>query len=159
MKKGYIFVETIAVLVVVTIAVSMLLVNYTLIMKRTTIKEYYNRPNDIYALYTVMNYGTNENKNYISRGQTSWWTSRSTCDSSALKDYMPDNCETVLKDMNIINIGIINDIENIDYSKYDNGTINYLEYLADKEVDNEKIYAVAVFYIDSEYYYSSIVLE
>lgn len=158
MKKGYIFVETIAVLVVVTIAVSMLLINYTLIMKRTTIKKYYNRPNDIYALYTVMNYETDSEDNYITNNETSWWTSRGSCNSSPLKNYM-DNCESLLKDMDIIYIGIINDVENIDYNKYDNGTINYIEYLADKEVNNENVYACAVFYIDNEYYYSSIILE
>ena len=37
MKKGFVFLETIAVLTVVAIATSMLLVNYTVIMKRVDI--------------------------------------------------------------------------------------------------------------------------
>lgn len=160
MKKGFVFLETIAVLTVVAIATSMLLVNYTVIMKRVDINTYYDNSSDIYALYTFMNIGTTLKDNYITY-ESNFFTRRDNCSSSDINKYI-SSCDNVMKKYDLLYAGVIKNISNEvknNYSRYQSGTINYLEYISDKEKDNNKTYAVGVFYRNGKYYYASIEME
>ncbi len=170
-KNGFIFVETIVVLVIVVLALSMIMSSYSLVVRKNNINKYYDRANEIYALYYIMKYGTTSTDNYIlpldSDGNINrFYTHRNDCAGTEINNYIP-NCTNVLKDMNIIYIGVINSVEyelNNPDTKYTNGVIEYLKHLQKEKVDDDgnKIktkYAIGVFYINKEYYYASLIIE
>ena len=64
MKKGFVFLETIIVLTVVTLSLTILLTSYTLITTKAKEKENYDKVSDKYLLYTFSNLGTNATYNY-----------------------------------------------------------------------------------------------
>lgn len=64
MKKGFVFLETIIVLTVVTLSLTILLTSYTLITTKAKERENYDRVSDKYMLYTFSNLGTNTTYNY-----------------------------------------------------------------------------------------------
>ena len=64
MKKGFVFLETIIVLTVVTLSLTILLTSYTLITTKAKERENYDRVSDKYLLYTFSNLGTNTTYNY-----------------------------------------------------------------------------------------------
>lgn len=166
-KKGFIFVETIVVLVIVVLSLTMILASYSLVTRKNNINKYYNRPNEMYALYYVMKLGTTESSSYYSdiNTMTSFYTKKSSCASSVLNNYLRD-CNSLLGDLKITNIGIIKSI-NSELSRsdvhtvYSNGVIEFLKHLQRDEVDeyNNKHaipYAIGVFEINREYYYAAI---
>lgn len=63
-KKGFVFLESVVVLVVVMLALTMLLLTYSLISRRTEEKEDYNKSSDIYLLYSISQMGATEKEYY-----------------------------------------------------------------------------------------------
>lgn len=63
-KKGFVFLETIAVLTVVSLALCMFLATYSLIVRKTNEKDFYNNASDKYLLYSILNLGTDNNNSY-----------------------------------------------------------------------------------------------
>lgn len=64
-KKGFVFLETIIILVLVMGSLTALLSSYSIITSKARIKEYYDRISDKYLLYTLSNLGTTDEFNYI----------------------------------------------------------------------------------------------
>ena len=166
-KKGFIFIETIVVLMVVILSLTMLLSSYSLVVRRNNINKYYNRPNEVYALYYIIKLGTTDTNNYISP-LTEFYVNSSTC-SSVMGSYLSD-CGTVLSDMNIQYLGIINSVsEELDNpSRYSNGVIEFLKHMQKEEstltdegtyVTNTIHYAIGVFKINNKYYYASVPID
>ena len=63
-KEGFVFLESVVVLVVVMLALTMLLLTYSLISRRTEEKEDYNKSSDIYLLYSINKMGATEKEYY-----------------------------------------------------------------------------------------------
>ena len=63
-KKGFVFVESIVVLVVVALSLAMMISSYSLVSRKTKEKEYYNRASDKYLLYSISNLATDDKCNY-----------------------------------------------------------------------------------------------
>lgn len=64
MKKGFVFIETIIVLMIVTLSLTLLFASYTLIRTKSQEKESYDKISDKYLLYAISNLGTNASNNY-----------------------------------------------------------------------------------------------
>lgn len=64
MKKGFVFIETIIVLMIVTMSLTLLFASYTLIRTKSMEKENYDKISDKYLLYAISNLGTNATFNY-----------------------------------------------------------------------------------------------
>ena len=63
-KNGFVFVESVVVLVVVALSLSMLISSYALVKRKTQEKEYYDKASDKYLLYSLSNLGTDDLCNY-----------------------------------------------------------------------------------------------
>lgn len=63
-KEGFVFLESVVVLVVVMLSLTMLLLTYSLISRRTEEKEDYNKSSDIYLLYSINQMGATEKEYY-----------------------------------------------------------------------------------------------
>lgn len=64
MKKGFVFIETIIVLMLVTMSLTMLISSYTLIKTKSLEKESYDKTSDKYLLYAISTLGTTSQYNY-----------------------------------------------------------------------------------------------
>ncbi len=161
--------ETIVVLVVTMLSLSIILSTYSLVVRKNNINKYYNRPSEVYALYYVMKLGTTNASSYVKPSITSFYTSKSNC-NTYMSTYLT-NCTQVFSDLNLQFVGIVTNINNEinnNYSVYNNGTIEFLEHLQTQNVsyDNEGnavtkniSYAIGVFYIGGEYYYASVQID
>lgn len=81
-KKGFVFLETIIILVIVTISLTTLLSSYTLITSKSREKEYYDRVSDKYLLYSLSNLGTTDAINYRSLASKLVKNKSKTCSAS-----------------------------------------------------------------------------
>ena len=161
-KKGFVFIESILVLVVVALSISMLMSSYSLVARKTKEKEFYNKASDKYLLYSLSNMGTTETCNYgvscssLTNKNISF---RADVDGS---EYLWSNtkvgeimydCVKVFKDMNIKHLYVVENIRNElndlkadgtpkDGSDkkavelYDNGTIEYMKTLKKCNTEN-----------------------
>ncbi len=66
MKKGFVLIETIIVLMLVTMSLTMLISSYTLIKTKSLEKESYDKTSDKYLLYAISTLGTTSQYNYSS---------------------------------------------------------------------------------------------
>lgn len=162
-KNGFMFVESIAVLVVVILSLTLLLSSYSLVVRKSKEKNYYDLPSDKYLLYNIGNIG-NVSSSYSVEGQ--FVANINNC-STYLGDRM-SNCSQVFRDNNmvyyIVTYNLNNDLKTGASSRYDSGTIEYLKTLkrcADEEPDtcNSPIgYVVGVFFRNGKFYYASLKL-
>ena len=63
-KKGFVFLETIIILMLVTVALTTMLASYTLVTTKSYEKQYYDRISDKYLLYSITTLGTTTKYNY-----------------------------------------------------------------------------------------------
>ena len=63
-KNGFVFVESVIVLVVVALSLAMLISSYSLVKRKTQETEYYDKASDKYLLYSISNLGTDDICNY-----------------------------------------------------------------------------------------------
>lgn len=63
-KNGFVFLETVIILMLVTMALTTMLISYTLVTTKSYEKEFYDRISDKYLLYTISNLGTTNAYNY-----------------------------------------------------------------------------------------------
>ena len=59
-KNGFVFLESIVVLVVTMLALTLLLISYSLITRKAKEKEEYDRTSDKYLIYNLSNFGTTD---------------------------------------------------------------------------------------------------
>lgn len=155
-KKGFIFVETIVVLVVVVFSLTLILASYSLVTRKSKMKYYYDQVEDIYLLYVIANLGNATSTAYTS-GDT-FIANKNTCNT-----YMSENFETCSqvfsdRDLGVEYFGYIKSVSAIlsNPTSYDNGIIEYVKQLK----NNEKYhYLILVRYKNNEYYYSSILIK
>lgn len=164
-KKGFVFVESVTVLIVVTLALTMSLSSYDLLASKSKQRNYYDIPSDKYLLWTVNEMGNKTGMSY----QSNLVASKDNCDTTYMNDIISD-CKQLFSDTNMIYFIIIDDVEkaltnnsreNYYATKvYDNGTIEYLKTLKKYQDDDTTPinYAVGVFYRKGKYYYASIML-
>jgi len=157
-KNGFVFVESIVVLVVVALSLSMLISSYSLVSRKTKEKENYDKASDKYLLYAISNLGTDDtcnygikcnnltgisaetfkDNNYISfRADT---TGKYACGGTKIGQIMYD-CNSVFEEMNLVHLYVVENIVNDIYQScdasnpkcainfYDSGTIEYMKSL------------------------------
>lgn len=162
-KEGFIFMETIVVLVVVVLSLTLVLSSYSLYSRKMKEKKYYDNAQDVYLLYTISKIGTTSTNNYT-KFSSSFWANKDNC-STYMNTFLGD-CSTLFTDINLVNFGVINDVSEITKGTstglYDNGVIDYLKTVKvcnDEVVStcNDKVrYILGVFYRDKKYYYASL---
>jgi len=163
-KKGFIFIETIVVLTLVALAMTITLATYSLVTSRSKIKMYYNLSSDIYLLHNISRIGTDSEVNYanMAKNNETFWIDKTNCSNTI--GHIVDNCEALFTNNDIQNLGIIIDIDkeirnNSSTKKYDPGTIDFLNTLKKykEETKNKTIkYFVGRFFRDNEYYYAAL---
>ena len=120
-KNGFVFIESIVVLMVVALSVAMLMSSYTLIARKTKEKENYDKASDKYLLYAIANLGTDSKCNYgvdcvsinsndpISK--TEFAASKDNCNNTKIGSILYD-CKDVFDDMGIKYIYVVKNIRN-----------------------------------------------
>lgn len=183
-KKGFVFLETIVVLIVVTLSLTMLLSSYSLLSRKSRENEVYDNVSDKYLLYSISSLGTSGTYNYndfvdFSANATNCMESPMSniylCNqtTSDKKKCLISNCSEMFSDTGLINLYVISDI-NMTLSssdvtnRIDNGAIQYIKTLKncaeggkfDGETSCIKCnkYMVGVFYRNGKYHYASIPL-
>lgn len=164
-KNGFVFVESVTVLIVVALSLTMSLSSYELLSSKSKQRKYYDLASDKYLLWTLNELGNKTGSSY----QNNMVASKDNCSSTTMGTVL-SNCVQVFKDTDLVYFIKVNDVEKAlknDPSRgyyatktYDNGTIEYLKTLKRKEDDNTTPinYIVGVFYRKGKYYYASIIL-
>ena len=155
-KDGFVFVESIVVLVVVALSLAMLISSYSLVTRKTKEKEMYDRTSDKYLIYVLSKLGTDEACNYsigcprlahkdISFRADNDTSSSFNCTTTKMGEILY-NCNEVFEDMELVHLYVVenvrNELNNLDKNgnpkavselravdKYDNGTIEYMKTL------------------------------
>ena len=153
-KNGFVFVESIIVLMVVALSMAMLLSSYSLVQRKTKEKEYYDKSSDKYLLYAISNLGTDDTCNYSVRcsgdSSVNFRSDRNEkllsgadnpnyCKRSKLGRILY-NCDKLMENMQVRSIYVVKDIKEALSSNnavdiYDNGVIEYMKTL--KKCDDE----------------------
>ena len=160
-KKGFVLLESILVLVVVALSLSVLMSSFSLISRKTKEKEYYDRSSDKYLLYSILNLGTDEKCNYwanpatcngVNYNSINFHATSSTCVDKKIGQIVP-HCSDLFAE----------------FGNYDNGTIEYMktlkkcrdcDYSVNSSTCNDPIpYMIGVFNRGGNLFYSSIVLD
>lgn len=164
-KDGFIFIESVTVLIVVALALAMSLSSYDLLESKSKERKYYDVASDKYLLWTINELGNKTGSSY----QNDMIASKDNCTSTTMGAVL-SNCTQVFKDTDLIYFIKINNVEdalktkdssgNYNTKKYDNGTLEYIKTL--KKLDDDTglpiNYIVGVFYRKGKYYYASIML-
>ena len=155
-KDGFVFMESIVVLVVVALSVATLISSYTLVSRVAKEKENYDKVSDKYLLYTLSKLGTDNTCNYGIGCSSLTFTgvnfradkdnsSEFFCEGTKTGEILID-CAKVFDDMHLVHLYVVNNIRNelndlnADGSRktdpsekaariYDNGTIEYMKTL------------------------------
>lgn len=160
-KKGFMFIETIVVLVVVAISLTSLLASYSLITRKVESRKHYDLPSDLYLVYSISRLGATKTIKY-QMVSTDFIVTRDNCQSSYMGEML-SNCGKLFKDTNLIYFGVVNDVDRAlgsgDATKmYDNGTLEYFKTLKkcrDKNCTEKIGYVFGVFYRSGNYYYAA----
>lgn len=134
-KKGFVFVESIVVLVVVALSLSMLISSYSLVSRKTKEKEFYNKASDKYLLYSLSNIGTDDKCNYgmecndmtmtIDESKTFFDSKKISfradkegglfaCNNTKIGKII-FNCEAVFDELNLVHVYVVDNILDILY--------------------------------------------
>lgn len=155
-KDGFVFVESVVVLVVVALSLAMLISSYSLVTRKTKEKEKYDKTSDKYLVYVLSKLGTDDICNYsigctnLSHKNVSFRadnevTSSYNCSTTKMGELLYD-CNQVFEDMGLVHVYVIenvrnelNDLDSVGnpkgtgelkaVEKYDNGTIEYMKTL------------------------------
>ena len=146
-KKGFIFLETISILMVVALSLTILLASYTLVYTKAKQHKYYDLPRDLYTLYAVANL-----------------VDTSSIGSDVVMVSNSSSCEMVDGKYTVLGVTIKNCGEFMNDTYFDNVTIEYLKTLprcyeqkCTKTSPGRK-YLLGIFKRQNKYYYASIEL-
>ena len=142
-KSGYIFIETIIVLTVTMICLLSLYNCYSLVVKSSTNKKYYDNINDVYKANIV--------KKILKSNSNDLLINKDNC-----TNYMDMNCNLILTDLEIENVFITDDLTKIinsENKEYKNSLKKYL-----KTLDNDKKYIIISRKENNNMYYASLKL-
>lgn len=163
-KKGFIFLETISILMVVALSLITLLASYTVVYTKAKQHKYYDQPRDLYTLYSVANLiDTGNLPNGIIKVSNS-----NSCEDTIISTLVrKGECGRFMNDLNMTTFAVIDDI-NVELHKktkdtlFDNVTLEYLKTLPrcyeDKCTESSagRKYLLGVFKREGKYYYASI---
>lgn len=161
-KNGFVFIESIVVLVIVVLSLTLLLSNYFLLVRNSKRNEYYNLPMDKYLLYTVTNLGESDRAFGVN---TSFIVTKDNCDAKMGTRFK--NCKNIFEKTNIKYYIVIYNLENelsnsnIINTGYDSPTIEYLKTLRrckDSACIDKIGYVIGVFERNNKRYYASLEL-
>lgn len=125
MKKGFVLLESIIVLMIVTLSLSVLLASYALVSRKTREKEYYDLASDKYLLYNISQLGTTNKNSYSKMSNVSITTATcsefgkitDTTNSMYTTDQFvrsifgnSDKCGETLKSVGLKHLYVVNDI-------------------------------------------------
>lgn len=137
-KDGFIFMESLTVLVVVLLATTLLLSSYSLFIRKSKEKESYNLPSDRYLLFNIakLNATVNEyfdNEGYIANRRDASYNNPNSCEKTPIGNRL-SNCKQLFRDNDLVYFIVIKDIKKemkrTDITTiYDSGTIEYLKTL------------------------------
>ena len=155
-KDGFVFVESVVVLVVVALSLAMLISSYSLVSRKTKEKEKYDKTSDKYLVYVLSKLGTDDICNYgvgcnnlsnknISFRADADASSPNSCATTKMGELLFD-CNKVFADMGLVHVYVVenvrnelNDLNSSGEPKsngekkavqiYDNGTIEYMKSL------------------------------
>ena len=160
-KKGFVFVESLTVIIIVILSLTLLISSYGLVTRKSKENEYYDLPADKYLLYVIGNLGeNNEDYNGVT---TSFVATKDNC-SNFMINRMSD-CSKVFEDNDLQYYIVIYSL-NLELNsgnptqKYDSATIEYLKTLkkcnstSDESCDDA--YVVGVFKRNNKFYYVSL---
>lgn len=131
-KNGFVFIESIVVLMIVALSVTMLMSSYTLIARKTKEKENYDKASDKYLLYAIANLGTDSRCNYgvdcvgetpnDPIAVTEFAANKNNCRNTKIGKILYD-CEKVFNDMGIKYIYVVKNVRNTlnDYKRNSDG--------------------------------------
>lgn len=138
-KNGFIFMESLTVLIVVLLATTMLLSSYSLYTRKSKERENYDLPSDRYLLFNIakLNASDSEYSNtdgYIANRRDK--SNPNSCENTPVGARLK-NCRQVFIDNGLVYFIVIKDIveelERDDITEvYDSGTIEYLKTLKKK---------------------------
>lgn len=137
-KDGFIFMESLTVLIVVLLATTMLLSSYSLFVRKSKEKENYNIPSDRYLLFNIakLNAETDEyfsNNGYIANRREGSYNNPDGCERTPVANRLSD-CQQLFKDNDLVYFIVIKDIKSElkrnDLTKvYDSGTLEFIKTL------------------------------
>lgn len=89
-KDGFIFMESLTVLIVVLLATTMLLSSYSLFVRKSKEKETYNFPSDRYLLFNIARLNAKDdeyytNSGYIANKREASVTNPNSCENTPMK--------------------------------------------------------------------------
>ena len=164
-KNGFVFIESVTVILVVVLSLTLLISSYALVTRKSKENEYYDLPSDKYLLYVIGNLGQN-NEEYTNTNNGTFKADKNTC-STYMNKRITD-CKSVFENNNMIYYMVIKNLnEQLKRDKnpteiYDSGTIEYLKTLKkctnSEDVSCKDNYVVGVFYRNNKYYYVSLEL-
>lgn len=159
-KNGFVFVESIAVLVVIVLALTLFLSSYNVLVRKSKSKDYYDLPKDKYLLYSIANLGDNTQSFSVN---TTFLATKDNC-GTYLNSRM-DNCAKVFDDYNLEYFLVVYDLKNTlesgaikNVSGIKSDIIEYLKTLKKSDGTNGINYIIGVFKRDGKKYYASLVL-
>lgn len=141
-KNGFVFVESVVVLVVVALSLSMLISSYALVKRKTQEKEYYDKASDKYLLYSLSNLGTDDLCNYgIACNNLSDVSADTYRNSNTTISFRADadnsegfncskskigkiiyNCNEVFNDLHLVHLYVVENITDELYGSLDEGS-------------------------------------
>ena len=170
-KKGFAFIESVIVLVMVSLSITMVYSSFSLISSKLKAKENYDKSSDKYLISSLIGLGTNEKCNYTDTESCeiegiNFQANEENCEETRMGKILY-NCGKVFEDMDMKYLYVVDDINKELKSsdaldKYDNGVIEYMKTLkkcSDKECKEPISYMIGEFYRGGEYYYASIEIE
>lgn len=177
-KKGFVFLETIVALVVVTVALTAFLRTYTLISTQAKQREFYDNTSDKYLLYAIANIGVTGqntipnvcgNGFYVTKDNVYKLNENKTAENCLFKSPATNptkgfysnltELEKIMNSANLLYLYYVPDLadalNNANKPTYyfDNGTLEYLRTLS---VLSGNRYFVGVFKRSGRYYFASI---
>lgn len=145
-KQGFVLVESVTVLVVVLLSLTMLYTSYALVTRKAKEKENYDVASDKYIIYAVSQLGTSYNDNYKTQISDKNYIKidKSNCSNNPLgkdaagnsKNFIENYCD-LFNDLEIDKLYIVKSIAYYLYGDgksetakiFDNGTIEYIKTL------------------------------
>lgn len=145
-KNGFIFMESLTVLIVVLLATTMLLSSYSLYTRKSKERENYDLPSDRYLLFNIAKLNADSDEyshtdGYIANRRDS--SNPNSCENTPVGARLK-NCRQVFIDNGLVYFIVIKDIveelERDDITEvYDSGTIEYLKTLKKKNTASADI--------------------
>lgn len=148
MKKGFIFIETLVVLTVLSISVVSLYEMYIKVSSDIKEKKYYDNIGDLYktdVIRKITNKETLPKEEIIKINKT-------TCTS-----YMNNNCNNILNTLEVEEVIILNtNINSLIYSENANIKNSLKEYLKTINKDEQRRYIIVNYKYNNKNYYASL---